>query len=162
MCACSLNRRMWRAFAQSCSPTATCVICPSINKSKGWSSALGTNFMKCSSRYLLKIRALDHIVSDTLRLTTGAVLSTVFFYISTVRSSTPLVKFNKIASSVLVKATWVISPLQYETHRIWGNEIGCLESHTTIFQLNMWRNIDVQVDWGSWTCGRAPNAIYIS
>ena len=41
--------------------------------------------------------------------------------------------------------------------------IGCLTSHATIFQLYMWRHIDVQADWRrSWTYGRAPNAIDIS
>ena len=46
---------------------------------------------------------------------------------------------------------------------IWVSEIGCLTSHWTIFQLYMWRHIDVQADWRrSWTYGRAPNAIDIS
>ena len=47
---------------------------------------------------------------------------------------------------------------------IWRvSEIGCLTSHWTIFQLYMWRHIDVQADWRrSWTYGRAPNAIDIS
>ena len=40
--------------------------------------------------------------------------------------------------------------------------IGCLSSQLTIFQSYMWRNIDVQADWRSWTYGRAPNAIDIS
>ena len=45
----------------------------------------------------------------------------------------------------------------------WVSEIGCLTSHWTIFQLYMWRHIDVQADWRrSWTYGRAPNAIDIS
>ena len=44
----------------------------------------------------------------------------------------------------------------------WMREIGCLTSTSTIFQLNMWRHIDVQVNWRSWTYGRAPNAIDIS
>ena len=42
-------------------------------------------------------------------------------------------------------------------------EIGCLTSHATIFQLYMWRQIDVQADLRrSWIYGRAPNAIDIS
>ena len=42
-------------------------------------------------------------------------------------------------------------------------EIGCLTSHATIFQLYMWRYIDVLADWKrSWTYCRAPNAIDIS
>ena len=41
----------------------------------------------------------------------------------------------------------------------WVSEIGCLTSHATIFQLYMWRHIDVQADWRSCTYGRAPNAI---
>ena len=40
--------------------------------------------------------------------------------------------------------------------------IGCLTSQLTIFQSYMWRHIDVQADWRSWTYGRAPNAIDIS
>ena len=41
--------------------------------------------------------------------------------------------------------------------------IGCLTSHATIFQLYMWRYIDVQAGWRrSRTYGRAPNAIDIS
>ena len=47
--------------------------------------------------------------------------------------------------------------------RDWVSEIGCLMSHATIFQLYMWRHIDVQAYWRrSWTYGRAPNAIDIS
>ena len=37
---------------------------------------------------------------------------------------------------------------------IWG-EFGCLMSHLTIFQSYMWRHIDVQADWRSWTYARA-------
>ena len=38
----------------------------------------------------------------------------------------------------------------------WMSEIGCLTSHATIFQLYMWRHIDVQADWRrNWTYGRA-------
>ena len=39
-------------------------------------------------------------------------------------------------------------------------EICCLTLHATIFQLYMWRHIDVQADWRrSWTYGRASNTI---
>ena len=42
-------------------------------------------------------------------------------------------------------------------------KIGCWTSHATIFQLYMWRHIDVQADWRrSWTYSRTPNAIDIS
>ena len=45
----------------------------------------------------------------------------------------------------------------------WVSEIGCLTSHATIFQLYMWRHIDVQADWrNNWTYGRAPCAKDIS
>ena len=40
--------------------------------------------------------------------------------------------------------------------------IGCLTPQLTIFHSYMWRHIDVQADWRSWTYGRAPNAIGIS
>ena len=42
------------------------------------------------------------------------------------------------------------------------SEIGSLTLHATIFQLYLWRHIDMQADWRSWTNGRAPNAIDIS
>ena len=43
------------------------------------------------------------------------------------------------------------------------SEIGCLMSHATIFQLYMWRHVDVQADWKrSLTYDRASNAIDIS
>ena len=32
--------------------------------------------------------------------------------------------------------------------------IACLTSHSTIFQLYIWRHIDVQANWRSWTYGR--------
>ena len=41
--------------------------------------------------------------------------------------------------------------------------IGSLTSHSTIFQLYMWRRIDMQAAWRrQLTYGRAPNAIDIS
>ena len=44
----------------------------------------------------------------------------------------------------------------------WVEVNGCLTSHATIFQWYMWRHIDVQADWRSWTYGGASNAIHIS
>ena len=46
----------------------------------------------------------------------------------------------------------------------WVSQIGCLTSHSVIFQLFMWRHIDVQADGrrSCWTYGQAPNAIDIS
>ena len=41
-------------------------------------------------------------------------------------------------------------------------EIDWLTSQSTIYQPYMWRYIDMQADWRSWTYGRATNAIDIS
>ena len=49
-----------------------------------------------------------------------------------------------------------------QTSIIRMSETNRLTSHSTIFQLFMWRNIDVQVDGRSSTYSRAPNAIDIS
>ena len=46
-------------------------------------------------------------------------------------------------------------------NRVRESEIDCLTSHATIFQLYMWRHIDVQADWRSLTYGRASNTIDI-
>ena len=46
--------------------------------------------------------------------------------------------------------------------KLWVSEIACLTSHATLFQLYMWRHIDVQADWSSGAYGRTPNAIDIS
>ena len=44
---------------------------------------------------------------------------------------------------------------ELKIQRVSDSAIGCFTSHATIFQFYMWRHIDVQVDWRSWTYGRA-------
>ena len=62
----------------------------------------------------------------------------------------------------------VYTPAKFHHDRMKNDRVdlswfGCLTSQLTIFQLYMWRHIDVQADWRrSWTYGRAPNAIDIS
>ena len=62
---------------------------------------------------------------------------------------------------VLIRGYEVSLSQMFEWVSEWVSEIGCLTSHATIFQLYMWRHIDVQADWRSLTYGRAPNAIDI-
>ena len=61
--------------------------------------------------------------------------------------------------------TWIICPCFIRFSTCADIEVKwsvCLTSQLTIFQSYMWRHIDVQADWRSWTYGRAPNAIDIS
>ena len=54
--------------------------------------------------------------------------------------------------STFIYEMWLILELVNE----W---IGSLTSHSTIFQLYMWRHIDVQVNCRSWSYSRAPSPL---
>ena len=74
--------------------------------------------------------------------------------------------WRRVCRNVILIETVKVASSQHLFRRSYSmrvSEIGCLTSQGTIFQLYMWRHIDVQADWRrSWTYGRAPNAIDIS
>ena len=68
-----------------------------------------------------------------------------------------LVRPKKEVGSILI----TISLMSYLHSSLWGSGWSvnfCFTSHSTTFQLYMWRHIDVQADWisRSWTYGRTP------
>ena len=67
-------------------------------------------------------------------------------------------RFNKCVMKQIIKL--YSSYLLLTDCEEWIDSIGCLISHSKIFQLYMWRHIDVQADWRRrCTCIMAPNVI---
>ena len=64
--------------------------------------------------------------------------------------------YVRICSKLWAKSTkWAFCTMR------WG-EFGCLTSHQKIFQSYMWRHINVQADWRSWTHGHLCTVIYMT